>query len=213
LRTVDVIFASGEYVHFVAAMKCDLNNDMRRTAESDQKQSAVLRHGGFVERAIADQTSTKKWRDMFVVEIARQLIGEILRHDSVVGVSAMGIVTGIARARTKILLFTAAKAAGTVHVPKPGNSDPLATAKLGDTGSDFVDSADDLVTRNERGSMEGEVAFDDMDIGPANGAHVHLDSNFARSRLGLIDFLQNQRRFAHRFLIGQDHRSHRVKKG
>ena len=85
---------------------------------------------------------------------------------------------------------------------KPGNSDPLSAAKLCDTGTDFVDLSDDLVTWNDRLLMQVEIAFDNMNIGPANGADVHLDSNLTGGRLGLINLLQNQRRFAHWFLIG-----------
>ena len=95
---------------------------------------------------------------------------------------------------------------------KPGNPDALSWAKLCDTIPDFIDLANNLMTWNERLSMQVEVAFDDMNVGPANGAYVHLDSNLALSRLRLIDFLQNQRRFTDWSLLGQNHRSHRVRK-
>src|SRR5437588_8890805 len=189
----------------MATMYCNLNNNMSRTTESDQEQSAVFRHSCIFERTIPDQSSTKKRRDMFVIEIVGELISKVLWHDSVLGVPAVGIVTGIAGVRTEILLLTAAKATGAVHVSKPGNSDPLSSVKLCDTSPDLVDLANDLMTWNERRSMQAEVAFDNMNIGPANGADVHLDSNVTGGRFRLINLLQNQRRFAHWFLVGQNH--------
>src|SRR5205085_8706791 len=140
------------------------------------------------------------------------MVSEILWHDGVLGVSTIGIVTGIDGARAKILLFPSAKAAGAVHVSKPGNSDPLSKAKLCDAGADIIDLSHDLVTWNERLSMQFEIAFDNMNIAAANGADIYFDSNLIGGRDRLIDLLQNQRRFAHWFLIAQHHRPHRVKK-
>ena len=149
---------------------------------------------------------------MFIIEIIGQFIGKFLWHDGVLGVPAIGIITGVTRIRTEVLLLTAAKAARAVDMSKPGNSDPFSSAKLCSTSPDFIDSANDLMTWNERLLMQVEVSFDDMNIGPADCTYVHLDSKLSSGRLGLINLLQDQRRFAHCFLIAQDHRPHRVKK-
>ena len=85
---------------------------------------------------------------------------------------------------------------------KPGDSDALSAAKPRDTRTDFIDFPDDLMAWNERPSMQVEIAFDNMNIGPANRADVYLNSNLTDGWLRLINLLQNQRRFTHWFLLG-----------
>ena len=57
---------------FVSAMQRDLNDNVGGTAEANEEQSSLLRHGRSLERAISDQAAAEERRDVFVVETIGQ---------------------------------------------------------------------------------------------------------------------------------------------
>ena len=99
-------------------MQRDLDDDVRRTAEADQQQPTLLRHRGPLERTVADQSTAQQWRDVFVIEAFGQLVSEVLRDDGIFRVSAIGVITGIARVAAQVLASTPAELAGAVHMPQ-----------------------------------------------------------------------------------------------
>src|SRR5437016_2441410 len=100
----------------------------------------------------------------------------------------------MARVGTEILAPAPAELAGTIHVTKPGNSDPLPNMKSSNALSHLIDPTDDLMSRNHRSSVRRQVALDDVDVRPAYGTNAHLYAHFVRRRLRFIDIAQNQRR-------------------
>ena len=84
---------------------------------------------------------------------------------------------------------------------KPGDSHSLPNLKPRDAFSELINPANDLMAGNHRSFVRREVAFDDMDVRPARRTSAHLYSYFVRRSLRFIDLAQNQRRFAHRFLL------------
>src|SRR5438128_3745113 len=91
---------------------------------------------------------------------------------------------------------------------KPCNPDPLPNTKSRNPRSNLVNPAHDLMAGNHWSSMQGQIAFDDMDIRPADGTNIHFDSHFTRRWLRFINFTQNQGRFADRSLLPENHRAH-----
>jgi hypothetical protein len=55
----DVILTAGENPYFMPGVQRNLDDDVRRVAEADQQQPALLRHCGSLERAISDQSGAQ----------------------------------------------------------------------------------------------------------------------------------------------------------
>jgi hypothetical protein len=68
-------------------------------------------------------------------------------------------------------------------VAKPWNAHTLPHAEPFDTGPNRIDSADDLMARDNRQLWVRQLAIDDMQIRAADAAGGHLHSNLARPRL------------------------------
>ena len=66
---------------------------------------------------------------------------------------------------------------------EPGDTDALAHRQPFHAGSDRIDPADDLVTRDDRRLRVWKFPIDDMQIRPADAARCHLDPNLPRPRL------------------------------
>ena len=129
-RLANVILAARDDMDFVTAVKRDLNDDVGRAAEPNEEQPALLRHFGPLERAISDQAAAEQRRNVFVVETLGQFVSEILRRHRVLGVSAIHVVSGVARVGTEVLAPAPAKPAGAVHMTQPGDTNPLPNPKL-----------------------------------------------------------------------------------
>ena len=84
---------------------------------------------------------------------------------------------------------------------KPGDSDPLPHVESRDASSYLINPADDLMAGDQRSSVQRQVALDDMEVRPTHRANAHLYSHFVCRRLRFIDLVQNEGRFAHRFLL------------
>ena len=66
------------------------------------------------------------------------------------------------------------------------------SAKREAVGTQRVDDADDLVAGDDVGAVDGEVAFGDVEVGPAHPArrHPHPDLTRARDRGVALDHPQ-----------------------
>jgi hypothetical protein len=77
---------------------------------------------------------------------------------------------------------------------QPGDADPIADAHRLDVGPDGGDRADDLMSRGHRHAPLGQLAFDDVQVGPADPAQAHTDEHLAASGRGHGDVLEHERR-------------------
>jgi hypothetical protein len=68
---------------------------------------------------------------------------------------------------------------------EPRNADALTDAQSLDARSERVDSANDLVTGNDRHLRIGQFAIDDMQVRAADTASRDLHPNLARSGLAI----------------------------
>ena len=98
-------------------------------------------------------------------------------------------VTAIAREsreyRMIAQIFPMHHAIGTdaASVAEPRNADTLADAQALDPGADRVNSAYDLMARDNRNVRIGQFAVDDMKVGTANTTGPHLNPYLARPGL------------------------------
>jgi hypothetical protein len=75
-------------------------------------------------------------------------MGEVFADQSIVGVSAVGVVPGEAGVVAEILEAAATVVTSTVCLMKPGNADSIAFFQCVDIFSDLIDEADDLMAGN-----------------------------------------------------------------
>jgi len=190
------------------AVQRDLDDHVRRTAEADQQQTTLLRHRRPLERAVTDQSTAQQWRDVFVIEAFGQLVCEVLRNDGIFRISAIGVITRIARVAAKVLASSPAELAGAVHMPQPCDADPLPDPQARHTVADFIHSPDNLMTGNERHLVKGEIALDDVNIGAADRADAHFHPDLTRPDPRRVHFPLSQRRLIHALLLCQNHRAH-----
>jgi hypothetical protein len=71
-------------------------------------------------------------------------------------------------------------------VSKPGDPDSLPNVKPRDVLSELINPADNLMARNHRCSVQRQIAFDDMDVRPANRTNAYSDSHFVGCRPRLV---------------------------
>ena len=88
------------------------------------------------------------------------------------------IFTKILPARTTVTAFPAGPA-------QPGNANTGTLLEAFRTFADFHDTADNLVTENERQFRMYEIAVHDLEIGPADGAGADSNENLAIAQAGL----------------------------
>jgi hypothetical protein len=79
-------------------------------------------------------------------------------------------------------------------MPQPCRADSPAEFKLPTIVTQRIDGPDDLMSRHQRQSLLGQVAFDNMQIRSTDGAAVDLDANLPRHRLGNRPLDEFQRR-------------------
>jgi hypothetical protein len=74
----------------------------------------------------------------------------------------------------------------------PGDANALANGAIGDIRTQRFDDANDLVARDDRGAPNLEIAFDDVQIGPADATGVNLDEDFVVGGFGNGNVAQMQ---------------------
>jgi hypothetical protein len=136
-------------------------------AEADQKQPALLRHCGSLERAVADQSSAQQRRDVFVIEVFGQRVSEILRDNSIFRVPAINVVTGIARVAAQVLASAPAELAGAIYMLQPCDADPLPDLQAHYPVAGFVHSSDNMMARNDRHLVRRKIPLDNGVTGAA----------------------------------------------
>ena len=99
----------------------------------------------------------------------------------------------------------AAIGARTAGSAEPGDANPPREAGGIDTRTDGIDTADDLVSGNERQLRVVKIAVDNMKVGAAHRAGFDRDAHFARAGFAVRTFAHDKG-LAHLF---KHHRSHR----
>ena len=104
-------------------------------------------------------------------------MGEVFADQSIVGVSAVGVIPGEAGFVAEILEAAATVLTSAVRLMKPGNADSITFFQYVDVFSDRINVADDLMAGNNRRFGERQIAFNSVQVGMAETATADFDSN------------------------------------
>jgi hypothetical protein len=131
---------------------------------------------------------------VFVRESTRKWVGEVLPHDTILGVAPMNVITGEAGLIAEV--FAVPQAVGTCAIGRgePGNSYAIACLEIVNTGTEGIDQANDLMSGNDGDFGKRQVTLHDVKVGVANGTTSDPDANFAETRFLSRKFGQTQRR-------------------
>ena len=136
---------------------------------------------GQAQRPVADQAGAEERGGLEVVVGLGDGKAEALVRDDLLGVAAVELIAGEARAVAQVLPPAQAVTTLAVGPAKPGDADALAG---GEAGPAFGHSPDDLVPGDERQLRVGQLAVDDVEIGSADAARVHGDQHLTGLRDG-----------------------------
>src|SRR4051812_5524064 len=178
LRVV-VTFAR-ERENLAAFGRCDLRDDVRSRAETVNAESR--RVAGFAKRSVSDQTGTKQGCGPDIIEHIRNRKSETRVRDRELRVAAIDGVAGESCARAQVLAIGNAILAFAASPAEPGNPDAIASLKILDAVSDFLDASDNFVTGHERQLWFRQLAIDDVQIRPANRTRADLHQQLTRRR-------------------------------
>src|SRR6185312_6644164 len=122
-----------------------------------------------------------------------QFVYEVLGRDSVAGESAVSVKAGEPRKLAEVFTTSGAKPTNAAGISQPGNPDAHSERPAFTVGSERVNDADDLVPGNDRERRRMNIAFGDMQVGPANCAASHGDAHLARAWNGVGGLAPDQR--------------------
>jgi hypothetical protein len=172
----------GEREHAPPLVPRDLRDDVRRGAEAVEPEPlAVAREP---ERAIADQPGAEERRELQRRVVLRQPEAVARVGNRKLRVAAVQVVAGEAGAQAEVLAAAAAEAAVAVRPAEPGDADALAGLELHPFTRGVHDS-DDLMAEDERQLRFGQLAVDDVQVGPADAAGLDANANLAVPGLGV----------------------------
>ena len=101
------------------------------------------------------------------------------------GTHGVPIVQALSAAHSdagQVLVAAPAMVADAARVAQPGNTDAVTEAEARAARTDCVDGPDDLVSRHERHAHGREVAFDHVEVGPAEATDLHADTHLTVDR-------------------------------
>ena len=120
------------------------------------------------EAAEADDAGAEEWSDVGVIEGVRECVDEVGADEGVFGVATVDGVAGEGGIVTEVFFVAETEGAGAVGAADPGDADACACGVFVCCALD--DLADDLVAEDEGIVDEGEIAFEDVEVGAADSA-------------------------------------------
>ncbi len=153
-------------------------------AKAVDPESAARWQVGAAQRPETDNAGAQERRQLTVGVALRQPVGVVRADDGVLGITAVGIPTGVAGDQTQVLRAAPAVGAGPVGLPQPGDPEPVTGGDIFHLGADGVDIADHLVPGNRVGSTRPEVAFGEMQVCTADPARRDPQTHLAGSGFG-----------------------------
>jgi hypothetical protein len=142
-------------------------------AEAEESYALSRLGAGDAEAAEADDAGAEKRSDVGVVDGGRESEGEVGANEGIFGVASVDGVAGEGGIVAEIFFVAAAEGTGAVGAPDPRDADPHAERAV--AGGAFDDFADDLVSGDEGLMDEGDVAFEDVEVGSADSAGEDAD--------------------------------------
>lgn len=137
---------------------------------------------------MTDQSDKKQGRRLGVGIIAYDRKTVSLVGKRVIGITAVDLIAGEARAISQILTAGPAKPAGPAAMAQPWDADALADCQSLDPLALGGDDADDFVAGNQRQTGRGQFAVEGMQISPADAACANPDQHLIRRRIRYCSF-------------------------
>ena len=186
----------------------DLQDDVRAGAEPVQRDGAAARHRGQPQRPVPDDARAEQRGGLGVGERRRDRVGVVGAHDRVLGVAAVEVVAGVARRGAEVLGAARAVGAYAARRAEPRDPDAIPGLEARHVGTDRIHCSDHLVARNQRSAMRRQIGLDDVEVGAADAADVHANTELAGAGLGQRDLGLDERTRMDRRVRRQQHRSH-----
>ena len=128
----------------------------------------------------------------------RQVVHEGVRDHHVLGVPAGEVPAGVERRRAQVLLAAPAELARPVGAAEPGRADPVAGLEPGAARAGRDDLGHHLVARRHVRLLGRQVAFGQVQVGPAHPAAADLEQQLAGAGLGYRPLGELERARGHR---------------
>ena len=157
----------------------DLDHHVSRRAEAVEAEP--LRVAGQPQRSVPDQPGAEERRRLDIGVARRDPEAVAGIRDRELGVAAVELVAGEERPVAEVL---AAPSGSTRHSPHVQPSHGTPTRSPGSTSAprtDRLGPTDDLVARDERQLRLGQLAVDDVEVGPAHAAGSDPEQHLARA--------------------------------
>ncbi len=182
----------------------DLRHDMRGGAEPVEAEPPAV--AGDHQRAPADEAGAEQRSKRHVAAVLAERKGIARIGDRRGREAAVPAVAGEERAIAEVFVAARAIGADAAAMAEPRHADALAQAQSHDVAADRIDPADDLVAGDDRHDGIGQLAVDDVQIGPADAAGGDAKADFTGSGKAV----RKLRPFESLTELLQHHRMHRI---
>jgi hypothetical protein len=166
---------------------------MRRRSKAEQPYAFSRLYPCHPKTTETDDTGAQEWRCLKIIESCWEWENEITAREGEFSVAA---VDGVARECgrvAKVLVTPAAIRAVPIGAAKPRDANADADWKLRHRSGCYL--THDLVTRNQRLTLWRQLAFDNVQIRPANATRPHSYQDVTRLSLRLGQLTNVQRAF------------------
>jgi hypothetical protein len=131
----------------------------------------------------------------------REGVARIGKH--IVGISSIHVKTGKPRIWAKIFLAALAKFTPPAGRIQPGDAGSIPYSKVFHTLASFIHNPDNLMSGDARQDRGMNIAFDGVEVGMADAAHLHAEPDHPWWRVGRFPFCEGEGMVFSRLLAGQ----------
>jgi hypothetical protein len=170
-------FAAGGHIDLAVPVVEDFDGLAGRGPETEEADPFSRLDAGDTQATESDDTGTQERSDVGVVEGGWKGEGKVGTDQGVLCVAPVDGVAGEDGIVAEILFAAAAEGAGAVGAADPGDADAHPRGAV--SGRTCDDLADNLMAGDEGPVDEGEIAFEDMEIGAAYSAGEDTEEEMA----------------------------------
>src|SRR5205823_14277776 len=98
-------------------------HDVRAGSHAENRQRSGVAKMAALHRTVSDDPRAQEWRRFDIVEVRRNFIRKLLRHNRIFRVPAIGGVAGVLGALAEILSLGETEPAFAAGVPEPRDAD------------------------------------------------------------------------------------------
>jgi hypothetical protein len=173
-----MVFAAGGDVDVAVPVAEDFDGLGGGGSEAEEANTLAGLGAGYAEAAETDDAGAEERGDVGVVEGVGEGKHEVGADEGVLRIAAVDGVAGEGGVVAEVFFVAETEGAGSVGAADPGDADAGACEEFG--GCAFDDFADDLVAEDEGFLDEGQVTFEDVEVGAADSAGEDSEENVVR---------------------------------